>query len=237
METTYKIIGGDGQEYGPASLAELQAWVLEGRLLPLTLVWCSTTERWEPAARIPELADSLARVLGPGYRVGGVRSDMPARPVLRLGAFLMDMVVIGLVGGLIWPMVANLCGWDARPHSEAPSLKEVMEFVQRNEPLFFFFNACRVFYETLFIAAFGATPGKYLLGLRVVGPEGERVGFLAAALRCFGRLLCEFAFYLGYLPILFRGDRRGLHDLLSGTWVVATRRFPRSQPEPQVGGQ
>ena len=28
METTYKIIGGDGQEYGPATLAELQAWVL-----------------------------------------------------------------------------------------------------------------------------------------------------------------------------------------------------------------
>lgn len=236
MEATYKIIGGDGQEYGPATLAELQAWVLEGRLLPLTLVWCSATERWEPAARIPELAEALARVPGPGRLAAEVRSEVPARPALRLGAFLADMVLIGLVGGLLWPLVANVCGWDARPHSDAPSLEEVMEFVQKNEPLIFFFNACRLFYETVFIAGFGTTPGKYLLGMRVVGLDGRRVGFLAAALRFFGRLLCEFPFYLGYLTILFRGDRRGLHDLLSGTLVVTGRRFARSPAEPQVGG-
>src|SRR5438045_4761958 len=32
MDTNYKIIGADGQEYGPVNLAEVKAWIADGRI-------------------------------------------------------------------------------------------------------------------------------------------------------------------------------------------------------------
>ena len=39
MDTEYKIIGGDGAEYGPASLDELKIWIGDGRVAGSTQVW------------------------------------------------------------------------------------------------------------------------------------------------------------------------------------------------------
>jgi uncharacterized RDD family membrane protein YckC len=72
----------------------------------------------------------------------------------------------------------------------------------------------------------GRTPGKALLRLSVVaaGPPvaGPGIGLRRAFVRflCYGLsggLLC-----IGYLLVLFRKDRRALHDLLAGTRVVRT---------------
>ena len=38
MDSTYKIIGADGKEYGPVALSELQKWVGEGRITGATQV-------------------------------------------------------------------------------------------------------------------------------------------------------------------------------------------------------
>lgn len=51
----YKMIGGDGQEYGPVSLDELRQWIEEERLDPRSYVWSSAEDRWRPAVEWPEL--------------------------------------------------------------------------------------------------------------------------------------------------------------------------------------
>jgi len=61
METEYKIIGGDGAEYGPASLDELKSWIGDGRVAGFTQVWRSDLALWTPAARFAELQQALAR--------------------------------------------------------------------------------------------------------------------------------------------------------------------------------
>ena len=55
MEPTYKIIGGDGKEYGPVSLNQLKTWIGEGRIDGEIQVMRSDQSNWGPAASLPEL--------------------------------------------------------------------------------------------------------------------------------------------------------------------------------------
>lgn len=66
-----------------------------------------------------------------------------------------------------------------------------------------------------FIGLFAQTPGMALVRLRCVSyADGGRIGVLRALLR--GVLLC-----LLVPPLVMDGNRRGLHDRLAGSVVVA----------------
>ena len=97
-------------------------------------------------------------------------------------------------------------------------------------------------YEATATRGWGATPGKAWLGLAVTTVSGDRPGwwrgFLRAAL-LWGGLSVAF-FIVGWVeavvlaaavalfvgPVVLRADRRGPHDLVAGTMVVATTTRP-----------
>lgn len=54
--SSFRIIGGDGREYGPVDLATLQQWTREGRVARTMRVWDSRADNWLPAEQIAELA-------------------------------------------------------------------------------------------------------------------------------------------------------------------------------------
>lgn len=56
METTYKILGTDGKEYGPATLQHILDWIREGRVTAMTQLLRSDTNEWQPAFRFEELS-------------------------------------------------------------------------------------------------------------------------------------------------------------------------------------
>jgi hypothetical protein len=56
MQSSYKMIGADGAEYGPVSLKELRGWIAEGRVVGSTQVRRETDEYWSTAASFSELA-------------------------------------------------------------------------------------------------------------------------------------------------------------------------------------
>src|SRR5262245_19565924 len=80
----------------------------------------------------------------------------------------------------------------------------------------------------------GQTPGKWLLGIRVVTVGGGRVGIVRAAVRFAGYLLSALPFYLGFFWVPGR-ERRGFHDRLAGTEVVYVRRPARQLPADKDG--
>ena len=86
-------------------------------------------------------------------------------------------------------------------------------------------------YNIVFWWLRGQTPGKWLLGLRVVTLGGGKVGLGRAAIRFAGYLLSALPFYLGFLWIL-GPERRGFHDRLAGTEVVYARRPAPKRPSP-----
>ena len=63
----------------------------------------------------------------------------------------------------------------------------------------------------------GFSPGKRLLGLYVLRPNGSRVGL---GRMLFRSMIAALAFGIGHFMIGFRQDKRGLHDLLADTVVV-----------------
>jgi uncharacterized RDD family membrane protein YckC len=77
-----------------------------------------------------------------------------------------------------------------------------------------------LFYWTLSVGIWGTTIGKKAFGLRVVRPDGSKIGI--------GRAFCRYLCYtislltllIGYLMIAFRADKRGLHDLICDTMVI-----------------
>lgn len=66
----------------------------------------------------------------------------------------------------------------------------------------------------------GGTPGKKLMGLRVVTSRGELPGVWRSLLRALGWVLSTPFGNLGFLVALVQPRTRTFHDLLSGTFVV-----------------
>ena len=84
-------------------------------------------------------------------------------------------------------------------------------------------------YDIGFWMLAGQTPGKRVMGLRIVRTDGERMRASNAVLRQVGYVISGLLF-LGYLWILFDNRRQGFHDKLAGTIVVY------SWPEGELKG-
>lgn len=55
----YKIIGGDGQEYGPITEADLRKWIAEGRLNAQSLAKAESDANFRPLSTFSEFAEAL----------------------------------------------------------------------------------------------------------------------------------------------------------------------------------
>ncbi|MEJ2560439.1 MAG: RDD family protein [Anaerolineae bacterium] len=75
-------------------------------------------------------------------------------------------------------------------------------------------------YPLFFWIFTGQTPGKMLLGLRVVTLEGGRLSLGRAVRRLIGYVLAALPLYLGFVWILADDRRQGWHDKVAGTCVV-----------------
>ncbi len=75
-------------------------------------------------------------------------------------------------------------------------------------------------YEGLFVYKLGATPGKMVLGLRVVRPDGGPVSLGRAIGRYFAKLLSTIIRFIGFIMAGFDREKRGLHDILVDTRVI-----------------
>ena len=66
----------------------------------------------------------------------------------------------------------------------------------------------------------GGTPGKLVLGMRIVNESGSYIGIPGAILRYIGKILSGLIFGIGYLMIGFTEKKQGLHDYIAKTFVV-----------------
>lgn len=79
-------------------------------------------------------------------------------------------------------------------------------------------------YQAFFSSEGRASLGKHLLGLRVVGADGEPLGLVSAAGRTLGYLVSQI-FTAGFLWAILDSNGRALHDLPFGSLVVADSEF------------
>ena len=65
----------------------------------------------------------------------------------------------------------------------------------------------------------GQTPGKQVMGLRIVRTDGRRLTFWSATIRWLGYAISAILF-LGYLWVLVDNKRQAFHDKLARTLVI-----------------
>lgn len=71
-------------------------------------------------------------------------------------------------------------------------------------------------------AMMGGTPGKLMLGMRIVGSDGSTngIGWGRALLRLAGYFVSSLLCYAGFIWIAIDKDSQGWHDKISRTYVV-----------------
>ena len=123
---------------------------------------------------------------------------------IRVGAFLIDSIVLGIVAGAF-------TGGDAITN---PDVTNAQHSGIETIASFLFF--------TLLWSSIGGgqTLGMRLLGLRVVDREGKTIGYGAAVLRYIGFVISCVAILLGLIWVAFDPYKQGWHDKIAGTYVV-----------------
>jgi uncharacterized RDD family membrane protein YckC len=85
-----------------------------------------------------------------------------------------------------------------------------------------------IFYEVYFHGgATGQTPGKKMLGIRVIDfATGGPIGYGRAFLRLIGRYISGLICYLGYLWMLWDKEKQCWHDKMANDVVVPVSAYP-----------
>lgn len=116
----YKIIGADGQQYGPVSGDLIRRWIAENRVRAETLAQAEGSAGWKPIHSFPEFADVQA---APPTLTPPAASYPPANPRasnklpagicgIILGGLGVHKFILGYTGaGIIMLLVSVLsCG-------------------------------------------------------------------------------------------------------------------------------
>jgi uncharacterized RDD family membrane protein YckC len=91
----------------------------------------------------------------------------------------------------------------------------------------------QVCYYAFFHASFNAaTPGKMVIGIKVVRSDGKTISFLHAVARYFATIPSAIILGIGYLMAGFTDRKQALHDMICDTVVVDKWAFSE-QPEMQ----
>jgi uncharacterized RDD family membrane protein YckC len=151
---------------------------------------------------------------------------------LRIAAFLVDVVGVGVVASIVQALTQLALLSDFAPAALREMNGLTMVFREASSALIF------MLYFALFEKKYGATPGKYLFGLRVIGAGGGKPSLRMSLLRsgffvleeiiglALARSMRSFASLVNLLPLVTmrrRNGFRGLHEFVSKTRTVAIR--------------
>lgn len=119
----------------------------------------------------------------------------------RFGAYLIDVILIGIVALI----------FNAAPEAVAYALSIILYLA----------------YFTFFEGSSGQTPGKRVMGIRVVDFEtGGSIGYARAFSRSIGRYVSGLVVGLGYLWMLWDREKQTWHDKFAGSVVVPLSAYP-----------
>lgn len=149
-----------------------------------------------------------------------MRNDYYGGFIRRLAAFAVDWLVIGILTRL----VESVCTAALGLFFSAEAMVHADRAGQALCLMMFFL------YFVYFHGSTGRTPGKVVLGLKVIKTSGEPMGYGTAFLRWSGYLVSALFMFMGFIWIIFDGKKQGWHDKLTETYVVRAKRN-RGGPE------
>ncbi|MCA8935677.1 MAG: RDD family protein [Planctomycetes bacterium] len=140
---------------------------------------------------------------------------------IRFVAYLIDAVILVIPNLIIGVIVATAMGVEpfAANFNTNPGMIDPQQQMASNIS-----NLIQIMvgwgYFAVMTSQKGGSVGKLALGLRVVDDEGMYPGFGRASGRYFAKILSACLCAIGYIMAGFHEKKRGLHDLIGGTYVV-----------------
>jgi uncharacterized RDD family membrane protein YckC len=130
---------------------------------------------------------------------------------IRFAAALIDSIIVGVASNLVvMPISFALIRTSDDPMANL-GLQGILV-------LFQIVVACGYF--GYFLSTKGATPGKLLLGLKVIRSDGSGLSFGRGAARYLAQFVSGMILLIGYIIAAFDAEKRALHDHLCDTRVV-----------------
>ncbi|NLB62845.1 MAG: RDD family protein [Fibrobacter sp.] len=213
------------RQQGPYPLYMIELLAKNGNINPETLVWHQGLSQWTPWEQVapkpeePELEKENAEKTEKDTSVDK-EVEVPVQKIpkpelqakyasfgLRLAAILADLLILGMVNAillLIYTVVFRI-----------PE-QSLMESRLIHIPSLFI-DAC---YQIWFMWQYGGTPGKMLVGLRIVTDTGQKLSLPRSFSRYFAFLLNAMTLGIGFIIVMLDPKRRALHDHLAKTRVV-----------------
>jgi uncharacterized RDD family membrane protein YckC len=224
----FTIIGGDGREYGPATAAQIRAWVASGRANLDTRARAAGSDEWRTVGDFAELfsSDGSPPVAAtPPAAAGPAVAERWRRcfGALADGA-LETLCWLPTSTAMMHAMASMVSIHKADPgalvaafwHNLGPSLPWLGGLLA---------------VQIILLTVRSQSVGNLLSGTRIVRiGDGAPGGFLRAFLLrgCLARVLRQLPllgpiFWIVDSLFIFRADKRCLHDLIAGTKVVNVR--------------
>jgi uncharacterized RDD family membrane protein YckC len=208
--------------------------------------YCSQCGQPAPLDRLARFGDTLICPNCKNLYVQKLREGVaPVRPLfhyagfwIRFVAAMIDGIILGVAGSAVQLL---LLGNAYRPFAgmrqDIPPAQALAAFGALMGTLALSMLVGVVIgasYEGFFVNRVGATPGKMVLSLKVVRPNGGPVSLGRAIGRYFAKWLSGLTLCIGYIIAGFDGEKRAMHDMIVDTRVIYADGAAAPYPPPQV---
>ena len=224
------------ERLGPVDQAAFQRLAAEGVIVDSTLVWHEGLVDWlrfadtEPVKFCTECGKPSGMGLMMPYGTSWICASCKPRFLqkvregvlsvsampyagfwIRFGARMIDGVIMWVVNMFVNFFLAAFLG------VRLTSPTGVWTYLGT---IYSFQFALGVAYETIFVWKYGGTPGKLILGLKIVRADGGDLGFGLALGRYAAAMVTNFTIGIGYVMAAIDDEKRALHDRLCNTRVI-----------------
>ncbi len=155
----------------------------------------------------------------------------------RFLAYIIDKILLGIFETAIFIIVALIIGMAIPFINEPDTGGRFVHFVMQTDYHYYdfysigflgLFGIISLVVEWLYFALLQSSPkqatfGKAALGLIVVDENFGQISFGRATVRYFSKYISGLVLYIGYIMAAFTREKRALHDIIAGTYVVYYR--------------
>ncbi len=139
----------------------------------------------------------------------------------RFVAFSTDKLILGTIGFMMFILGSVAFGLGISPSDLAEDPESLfalgMQVMATYQAITLFLDMA---YFTYFHGTTGQTPGKRLMGLRVVGDTGEAITLGTAFLRWVGYIISFVPMFMGFIWAGVDRRKQAWHDKIAGTVVI-----------------
>lgn len=149
-------------------------------------------------------------------------TSKPAYPLTTIGRRFLARLVDGLILAVIGELYNSLFGTglpdDVLLLNESLPLEELLALMMPTIIIGLVIST--IYYVFFLVRTNGQTPGKQILGMRIVKKDGTPITVMDALMRNVIGYTLSGIFALGYIWAFFDSEKQAWHDKIAGTVVI-----------------